>query len=86
MTTLAAADEWADAACSPYRLVNWKECCSALDLSTNSLLRLCAEMNVPIVKMSTRKRSLLARDLVRIIRANSKPAASYATVQERDHV
>jgi len=78
---MAFADDWpADAAMSPFELVDWQRACGALNCSGNTLLRLLAEHDSGVVRLSKRKRCVIARDLLRIVQARTRPADTYAAV------
>ena len=77
---MTAIDWPADASIAPYRLVPWKQALADLDSNSNSLLKLCAQNHIGIVVLSPRKRALLAIDLLRLVKAKTKPAANYAAV------
>jgi hypothetical protein len=66
---------------SPFRLVPWRQACSDLDVSTNTLLKPCACNGIGVVTLTKRKRALLACDLVRLVRTKQKPAGDYAAAQ-----
>ena len=70
-----------DAHMSPFRLVSWRTACSDLDVSSNTLLKLLAANGLGVVTLSTRKRAVLARDLLKLVHARSKSAADYACVR-----
>jgi hypothetical protein len=79
---MTTTDSPADASIAPYQLVPWKQAIANLDSNSNSLLKLCAENHVGIVVLSPRKRALLAIDLLRLVKAKTKPAASYAAANK----
>jgi hypothetical protein len=66
---MTLADWPEDCGYSPFRLVPWRQACSDLDVSTDTLLKLLAEHKMGVVTLSTRKRGILACDLVRLVRA-----------------
>lgn len=59
---------------SPWKLVGLKTACFDLGLTEKTLLRLAEKYGIPIVKLSTRKRCFLARDLMRLVMAQQKDA------------
>ena len=78
--------DWpADVSISPFRLVPWRQACSELDCSSNTLLRLLAEHKIGVVTLSARKRAVLACDLLKLVKAKAKPAAQYAAVKGAQH-
>jgi hypothetical protein len=71
--------EWPEnCSISPFRLIPWRQACSDLDVSSNTLLKLLAEHKMGVVSLSTRKRAILAVDALRLVRLRQKPAADYA--------
>jgi hypothetical protein len=74
--------DWpADAAMSPFELVPWQKACSDLGVSSDTLTKLFAKHGLGIVRMSTRKRAVIARDLLILINQMKRPAATYAVAQ-----
>jgi hypothetical protein len=67
---------------APHTLVGWRRACSDLDVSSNTLLRLCARNGVGIVVISRRRRALLARDLQRIVQSRTRSANTYAAAHD----
>jgi hypothetical protein len=79
-------DSWPDdMGVSAFKIIGWREACSSLDCSGNQLLKLLAEHDCSVVRLSTRKRGVLARDLLRVVHAKSRPAQSYAASKEVKH-
>jgi hypothetical protein len=63
---------------SPWKLVSLKAACFDLGITENSLLRLAAQYGVPVIRLSARKRSFLARDLMRLVADHAKDTSSYS--------
>src|SRR4051812_9071148 len=72
------ADWPEDSNISPYRLVPWKQALADLDCSSNTLLRLLADNGIGVVLLTPRKRSVLACDLRKLVRAKQKPVSDYS--------
>jgi hypothetical protein len=70
--------DWDDSGMSPFRLVPWRQACADLDCSSDTLIRLLAVHGINVVHLTKRKRSVLARDLARLVAANRRPASDYA--------
>ena len=79
--TVTEVDWPVDLPMSPYHLVDWREACSALRVSNDTLLKLCAEANVLVIRMSARKRALRAVDLAHMVKSHGRPAHTYAVVK-----
>jgi hypothetical protein len=78
--------DWpADAQMAPFRLVPWKQALADLDCSSNTLLRLLAQHEIGVVNITKRKRAVLACDLLKLVRAKTKPASHYASTKEPHH-
>jgi hypothetical protein len=72
------AIDWPNDAVSPWRLIPWRQACSDFNIDTNTMLRLLASHQIPVVKLSTRKRCILATDLLKLAKAQQKPSSEYA--------
>jgi hypothetical protein len=86
MTAIDLNLDWSsDFQVSPWKLIPWRQACTDLGIASDTLARLVAEHNIQVVLITKKKRSLLARDLVRLVAERRKDPASYAVNKMAGH-
>jgi hypothetical protein len=75
---MTLADWPEDTHVSPFRLIPWKQALADLDISSNALMRLLADNGIGVVRLTPRKRAVLACDLRKLVQARTRSANTYA--------
>jgi len=86
MTAIDLNLDWtSDFPVSPWKLIPWRQACADLGVASDTLARLVAAHNIQVILITKKKRSLLARDLVRLVAEHRKDPGQYSVNKVAGH-